>query len=113
MRALRRRYGHAMTPGERDEAKTKLARLKTERAELLALYGDKGQRHPMARMIGGLNPAAQRLYVVRGQIAELTKRLKASAPIVACDACLNWHVEGKHTASAAERKKNLESARAR
>jgi hypothetical protein len=28
-------------------------------------------------------------------------------PTVACDACLNWHPQGKHTATAAERKKNL------
>ena len=32
---------------------------------------------------------------------------KTVAPSVACDACLNWHPQGKHTASAAQRKINL------
>lgn len=34
-------------------------------------------------------------------------------PIVACDACLNWHREGKHTADAATRRANLLAAKQR
>jgi hypothetical protein len=34
-------------------------------------------------------------------------------PIVACDACLDWHRKGKHTADPATRKINLARARER
>lgn len=35
---------------------------------------------------------------------------KAARPQVACNGCLNWHPEGKHTADAATRKANLAGA---
>lgn len=36
---------------------------------------------------------------------------KPERPIIACAACLNWHREGKHTASVAERRENLRRAK--
>jgi hypothetical protein len=39
----------------------RLKELRAERTELIRQYGDKGQRHPQGWLIGGLNPAAQRL----------------------------------------------------
>lgn len=38
------------------------------------------------------------------------KAPKARPRQVACNGCLNWHAEGKHTASAAERRANLVGA---
>jgi hypothetical protein len=37
------------------------------------------------------------------------RKPKAERPIVACHACLNWHPQGKHTASAEQRKANLQN----
>ncbi len=100
-RALRRRYGHALDASDRE----RLERLRAERAALIATYGPKGQKHPMTRQIGGLNPAASRLFVLRGEIARLEKQAgPAARPMVACDACSNWHPKGKHTASTDERR---------
>jgi hypothetical protein len=50
--------------------------LKEERKNLIATWGTKGQKHYMGRMIGGLNPAAQRLGYVRHQIADLEAQIK-------------------------------------
>lgn len=57
-----------------------LRRLKARRRELVREYGDKGQRHPMGRMIGGLNPAAQELHRLRGQINEAEHERRGPAP---------------------------------
>lgn len=57
-----------------------LRRMKARRRELVADWGDKGQRHPMARAIGGLNPAAQELHRLRGQIAEAERERRGPAP---------------------------------
>lgn len=59
-----------------------LRRMKVRRRELVAEYGDKGQHHPMGRMIGGLNPAAQELHVLRGKIAEAEHERRGPAPIL-------------------------------
>lgn len=45
------------------------------------------------------------------RVYEKPRKSKEPSPIVACDACLNWHRKGKHTATAAERKANLASRR--
>lgn len=59
-----------------------LRRMKTRRRELVAEYGDKGQHHPMGRMIGGLNPAAQELHVLRGKIAEAESERRAPSSVL-------------------------------
>ena len=38
---------------------------------------------------------------------------KEPPPIVACDACLNWHPKGKHTATREERAANIAAEKAR
>jgi hypothetical protein len=40
-----------------------------------------------------------------------SRKPKKERPIVACAACLNWHREGKHTATAAQRRENLKGAK--
>lgn len=60
--------------GDKDE----LRRLRVERAEIIAAYGNMAQYHPMNVHIGGLNPAAMRLYHVRRHIAHL--EAKAHGP---------------------------------
>lgn len=35
------------------------------------------------------------------------RKPKELPPMVACDACMNWHRQGKHTAAPSERKANL------
>ena len=65
-----------MDKAEIESKRRKLKFLKEERKELIELYGNKGQKHPSARMIGGLNPAALKLYVVRNEIAVLEKELR-------------------------------------
>jgi len=59
-----------------------LRRMKARRRELVAEYGDKGQHHPMGRMIGGLNPAAQELYALRGKIAGAESERRAPTPVL-------------------------------
>lgn len=59
-----------------------LRRMKARRRELVAEYGDKGQHHPLGRMIGGLNPAAQELYRLRGQIAEAESERRGPRPVL-------------------------------
>jgi hypothetical protein len=59
-----------------------LRRMKARRRELVTEYGDKGQHHPMGRMIGGLNPAAQELYVLRGKIAEAESERRGPSPVL-------------------------------
>lgn len=59
-----------------------LRRMKARRRELVAEYGDKGQHHPMGRMIGGLNPAAQELYVLRGKIIEAESERRGPSPVL-------------------------------
>lgn len=59
-----------------------LRRMKARRRELVAEYGDKGQHHPMGRMIGGLNPAAQELHVLRGKIAEAEGARRGPQPVM-------------------------------
>lgn len=34
-------------------------------------------------------------------------------PVIACNGCLNWHRQGKHTADAQTRKANLKAHKAR
>jgi hypothetical protein len=63
-----------LASSKKAELKAELTALRAERKTLIAEYGDKGQRHPMGRMIGGLNPAAQRLHMVRGHIAAKTPK---------------------------------------
>ncbi len=58
-----------------DDIKTELQALRAERKQLLEEYGNRGQLHHMNSMIGGLNPAAQRLYVVRNKIARLEAQI--------------------------------------
>jgi len=64
--------------------KRRLAELKAERKQLIADYGNLGQKHPTGRLIGGLNPAAMRLHSVRGEIFRLESktRPKKERPIV-------------------------------
>jgi hypothetical protein len=57
-----------------------LKRLKKERKDLIAQYGNQGQKHPLGRMIGGLNPAAVKLQSIRGQIAELERLIRGTKP---------------------------------
>lgn len=64
-----------MTAYDISQLKAELSDLRKERKQLIEQYGDKGQRHPSNIMIGGLNPAAMRLYNVRNQIALLESRL--------------------------------------
>lgn len=59
-----------------------LRRMKARRRELVATYGDKGQHHPMGRMIGGLNPAAQELYVLRGRIVQAEGERRGPSPVL-------------------------------
>ena len=58
----------------------RLKALREERAALIREFGDKGQHHPMGRMIGGLNPAAMRLHSVRSEIARMEERARPSRP---------------------------------
>ena len=59
-----------------------LAELRRRRSALIKEYGNRGQKHPMGRMIGGLNPAAQELHRLRGQIAALeAERAPARAEV--------------------------------
>ena len=57
-----------------------LERLRAERRALIGSYGNRGQRHPMGRMIGGLNPAAMRLHVLRGEISRREGAKRATKP---------------------------------
>jgi hypothetical protein len=59
-----------------------LRRMKASRRELVTEYGNKGQHHPMGRMIGGLNPAAQELHVLRGKIAEAESERRGPSPVL-------------------------------
>lgn len=59
-----------------EEAKIEVARLRKERKEIIDQFGDRGQLHPMNVAIGGLNPAAQRLYIVRSEIAVLEGKIR-------------------------------------
>jgi len=59
-----------------------LRRMKARRRELVTEYGDKGQHHPMGRMIGGLNPAAQELYALRGKITEAENERRGPSPVL-------------------------------
>lgn len=62
---------------------TKVNRLKDAKArlkELTALYGPRGDGHPSAKSIGGLNPAATEIRGLRGEIAGLTEELDAGKP---------------------------------
>lgn len=61
---------------EIESKRRELKALKQERKELIELYGSKGEKHPSARMIGGLNPAAFQLRGVRRRIAILEKELR-------------------------------------
>lgn len=61
---------------EVESKRRELKFLKQERKELIELYGSKGEKHPSARMIGGLNPAAFQLQGVRRRIAILEKELR-------------------------------------
>lgn len=60
----------------RDEI-DELRALRAERAQLIREYGSRGQYHPSARMIGGLNPAAQRLHLLRQKIARIEQERRA------------------------------------
>lgn len=60
--------------------RTELKKLRAERKEIIEAYGDMAQRHPMHVNIGGLNPAAQRLYYVRKSIAEIESVLRGPKP---------------------------------
>jgi hypothetical protein len=61
---------------------SELSSLRAERKALIGAYGANAQRHPMATMIGGLNPAAQRLNSVRNQIERLeAKKRKPQAEL--------------------------------
>ena len=42
-----------------------------------------------------------------------TRTPKEPPPIVACDACMNWHRKGKHTATHEERAANIAAEKAR
>lgn len=44
------------------------------------------------------------------KLGRKVKAAKPLLPIVACDACLNWHRKGKHTATLAQRRENLAKA---
>lgn len=57
-----------------------LRRLKEERKDLIAKYGNQGEKHPLGRMIGGLNPAAVKLQSIRGQIAQLERLIGGTKP---------------------------------
>lgn len=65
-----------------DEARLRdeLKELRARRKELISLYGDQGQHHPSARMIGGLNSAARELHMTRGRIAQIEQALTADVP---------------------------------
>ncbi len=45
--------------------------------------------------------------------ARPAKRAAKERPIVTCDDCLNWHREGKHTASTEERRANRAERKAK
>jgi hypothetical protein len=45
-----------------------ISELKRRRNILQQKYGKKGERHPSARMIGGLNPVAQEIMFLTGKI---------------------------------------------
>lgn len=51
-----------------------IQQLRNEKRELLAMYGRDGRRHPTAHLIGGLNPAGQRLAWLTSRIRELTPK---------------------------------------
>ena len=55
-----------------------IQQLRNEKRELLAMYGRDGRRHPTARLIGGLNPAGQRIAWINSRIRQLTPQ-KAKA----------------------------------
>jgi hypothetical protein len=57
-----------------------LKRLKEERKDLISQYGNQGEKHPLGRMIGGLNPAAVKLQSIRGQIAQLERLIGETKP---------------------------------
>jgi len=59
-----------------------LRHMKARRRELVEKYGDKGQHHPMGRLIGGLNPAAQELYLLRGKIAKAESERRGPSPVL-------------------------------
>jgi hypothetical protein len=59
-----------------------LSDLKRERKTLIEMYGNRGQKHSSASMIGGINPAAQRLRIVRGEIARIERRDRPERPVV-------------------------------
>jgi polyhydroxyalkanoate synthesis regulator phasin len=58
------------------EIRAELKTLRARRKEMIATYGNKGQKHPMHERLGGLNPAAVELLALRGQIARLEEQLK-------------------------------------
>lgn len=47
------------------------------------------------------------------QRAPKKRAMEPERPIVACEDCLNWHRQGKHTADAATRKANRAERRAK
>lgn len=55
----------------KSEIQAELKKLRAERKQLITEFGDRGQHHPMNSAIGGLNPAAQKLYGLRQKIAHL------------------------------------------
>ena len=59
-----------------------LKKLRAERKEIIEAYGNMAQYHPMHKDIGGLNPAAQRLHVVRGLIAKIERTFKGPSAVL-------------------------------
>jgi hypothetical protein len=54
----------------------------------------------------------QKQGFMRGIKPRRTAKPKPVPPTVACDGCMNWHPEGRHTANAAQRKINLAKMKA-
>jgi hypothetical protein len=50
-----------------------LKHYRARKRELVAQYGRRGEKHPAARMIGGINAAAQEIHVLTGKINSLSK----------------------------------------
>lgn len=66
---------------------TELQELKAEKKRLVDLHGRGGRKHPSARSIGGLNPAAQRIR----EINDLIRQQKPSKkPTFKLHALGNW-----------------------
>ena len=69
-------------PLDPNAARAELKELRRERKSIMDQYGDMAQRHPMHVHIGGLNPAAQRLYYLRRSIAHLEGQLKPAKSVL-------------------------------